>query len=68
MERMLASVNKISDFTKSTLYEHMEFKKIEENFIRKIHKGLLTNFSDEEAFSYMKKCKGWQELVRGNSN
>lgn len=55
MERILASVDKISDFMKSTLYEHMEFKKLEENFITELHKNLLTNFSDEETYNYMKK-------------
>ena len=68
MERILASVDKISDFTKSTLYEHMEFKKLEENFITELYKSLLTNFSDGETYSYMKENKRWQKLVSSNSN
>ncbi len=68
MERMLASVDKICDFTKATLYEHMEFKKPEEKFITKQHKNLLTYFRDEETYSYMKKSKRWQELISSNSN
>ncbi|WP_353097175.1 helix-turn-helix transcriptional regulator [Tissierella praeacuta] len=68
MEKMLASVDKICDFTKVILYEHMEFKKIEEKFITKLHKNLLTNFSNEETYSYMKKSKRWQELISSNSN
>ena len=66
MERMLASVDKIYDFTKSNLYEHMEFNQIDEKFITELHKNLLTNFSDEETYSYMKKNKRWQELVSSN--
>lgn len=68
MERMLASVDKISDFTKSTLYAHMEFKKLEDKFITELHKNLLDNFRDEETYSYMKKSKRWQGLVSSNSN
>jgi len=68
MEKMLSNVDKICDFTKATLYEHMEFKKIEENFITKLHKNLLTDFSDEESYSYMKTNKRWQELISSNSN
>ncbi len=68
MERMLASVDKISAFTKAPLYEHMEFKEPDEKFIKELHKNLLANFSDEETYGYMKENKRWQELVRSNSN
>jgi hypothetical protein len=68
MERMLASVDKICDFTKANLYEHMEFKKPEEKFIIELHNNLLTHFRDEETYSYMKKSKRWQVLVSSNSN
>ena len=67
MERMLASVDTISDFTKSTLYEHMKFKKLDENFITELRNNLITNFSDEETYSYMEKSKRWHELVNSNS-
>jgi hypothetical protein len=68
IEKMIASVSTISDFTKSTLYEHMEFKKLDEKFIKELHKNLITNFSDEETFSYMKESKYWRELVNSNFN
>ena len=68
MERMLASVDKISAFTKAPLYEHMEFKELDEKFITELRKNLLTNFCDKETYGYMKKNKRWQELVRSNSN
>lgn len=68
MERMLATVDKISDFTKSTLYAHTEFKKLEDKFIAELHKNLLNNFRDEETYNYMKNSKRWQELVSSNSN
>lgn len=68
MEKMLASVDKICDFTKAALYEHMEFKELDEKFITELHKNLLTNFSDEETYSYMRRNKRWQLLVSSNSN
>lgn len=66
MKRILASVDKISDFTKSTLYQHMEFKKFEEDFTTELYKNLITAFSDEETYSYLKTNKQWQELVSSN--
>lgn len=66
MEKMLSSVDKISGFISSTLYEHMEFKKLEEKFTKDLYKNLLTHFSDDETFSYMKKNKRWRELVSSN--
>jgi len=63
MERMLASFDEICDFTKSTLYEHMEFKGTSEEFRKEMQKNLLTCFSDEETYDYMKTNKRWLELV-----
>ncbi len=64
METMLSSVDKISDFTKSTLYEHMDFKEIEEEFIAEIRNNLITAFKDKETYDYMIENKQWQELVK----
>lgn len=63
MERMLASVDKICDFTKSALYEHMEFKETNEGFYKELHENLLTCFRDEETYVYMEKDERWQDLV-----
>lgn len=66
MERMIASLEKISDFTKSVLYEHMEFKETNEEFCKELHENLLTCFRDEETYGYMKNDKRWHELVYSN--
>lgn len=66
MEKMLTSIDTICDFTKATLYEHMEFKKLEEKFITELHENLLTHFRDEETYSYMKTNKRWHGLINSN--
>ena len=66
MEGILASVGKISDFTKSTLYQHMEFKKLEGDFTTELYRNLIKAFSDEETYSYMGKNRRWKELVNNN--
>lgn len=63
MEQMIANIEKICDFTKSSLYEHMEFKETNEEFCKELHENLLTCFRDEEAYSYMKENKRWHKLV-----
>lgn len=68
MERMIASLEKICDFTKSTLYEHMEFKETNGEFCKELHENLLNCFRDEETYGYMKKDKRWQALVYGKAN
>lgn len=62
MEKMLASIQETCGFTKSALYEHMEFRDISEKFILEINKKLLAYFSDEETYGYMKESKRWQAL------
>ena len=66
MEKMLDSIGKLCNFTKSALYEHMEFKEINEEFFIRQQENLLACFRDEETFGYMKKSKRWQELVSSN--
>ncbi|MFT4107029.1 MAG: helix-turn-helix transcriptional regulator [Lacrimispora sp.] len=64
MERLIASLDSICDFTKSALYEHMEFRETGKEFSRELHENLLTCFRDEETYDYMKKNQRWKELVR----
>jgi len=68
MERMMTSLEKLCDFTKSSLYEHMEFKETSAEFFKELHENLLTCFRDEETYSYMKKDKRWQALVYSKAN
>jgi Predicted transcriptional regulators len=68
MERMIASFEKICDFTKSVLYEHMVFKETNKEFCRELHENLLTCFRDEETYGYMAKDRRWQELVYSKAN
>lgn len=63
MEQMLAGLDKICDFTKSALYEHMDFKETNAEFGTELHESLLACFADEETYGYMKKDKRWQELL-----
>ena len=63
MEKILASVAKINDFTHSTLYEHMTFKEIDSNFVNELYENLFRMFSDEETFSWLKTNERWQVLV-----
>lgn len=63
MERMLASVGKISAFCKSSLYEHMAFKNPQEEYLAEIKRNLLESFQDEETFGFLKSDKRWKELI-----
>lgn len=63
MEKIIASVAKINDFTHSTLYEHMTFKEIDSNFVNGLYENLFRMFSDEETFSWLKTNERWQVLV-----
>lgn len=68
MERMIANLDKICDFTKSALYEHMEFKEMNEEFCKELRENLLACFRAEETYGYMKEDKRWKELVCSKAN
>jgi transcriptional regulator with XRE-family HTH domain len=63
-EEMLASIGEITDFRKSPLYEHMEFKETREEFLTELRENLLACFCDEETYGFLKENKRWQELVK----
>lgn len=48
MEKMMDSVDHLADFQKSPLYEHIEFKELQEDFLKELKENLKTCFQDEE--------------------
>lgn len=64
MEKMLSSIERICDFSKSPLYEHMSFKETREEFLVTMKNHLLNCFRDEESYGFLKSDKRWQELVK----
>jgi transcriptional regulator with XRE-family HTH domain len=64
MEEMLESIGKITDFRKSPLYEHMEFKETREEFLTELRGNLLACFRDEETYGFLKENKRWQALLK----
>ena len=67
MEQMLDSVDTFAEWTTSSLFEHMEFRKApREEFLATLKKNLLENFRDEETFGFLKENERYRELVKNN--
>lgn len=64
MEEMLSSVEQIGDFRNASLYEHMDFKEISEDFTAGMKENLLKCFRDEESYGFLKNDERWQKLVK----
>ena len=54
MKTMLSSVDDLNSFCRSTLYEHMKFKEIKEDFLEKLKSDLLECFQDEATYGFLK--------------
>ncbi len=63
IEEMLSCVEQIGDFRESPLYEHMDFKEINEDHIAEMKENLLKCFRNEESFGFLKNDERWQRLV-----
>lgn len=63
MEAMISNAEHIGDFRKSQLYEHMNFKEIEGEFIEDLKENLRKCFGDEETYGFLKDNEKWKELV-----
>lgn len=63
MEEVLSCADQIGDFRNSPLYEHMDFKKVDEDFTSELRDALLESFRDEESYGFLKDNKRWRKLV-----
>lgn len=62
MEKLLANIDTLTDFQGSSLYEHMQFQEVSEEFRTDMREKLLKCFQDTETFAYLKEDRRWQEL------
>ena len=63
METMLESVDDLGNFQKSSLYEHMTFRKPDEEFRKRMKENLRTCFADEETCGFLKGEERWERLI-----
>ncbi|MCI8410329.1 MAG: helix-turn-helix transcriptional regulator [Lachnospiraceae bacterium] len=61
---MVSSLDQIFGFVHSSLYSHMKFKEVDENFIAKIREDLLKLFRDKETFEYMTGNEEWEAWLK----
>ncbi len=65
MKQLLASIDDINHFTKSSLYEHMTFREIRPEFVAQIREDLLKSFRKsfhDEACGFLNGDAGWEEF------
>jgi len=63
MKNMLDSVDEITAFTESELYEHMTFKNADTGFVQELKSNLVKCFQDEETYGFMREDGRYLELV-----
>lgn len=63
MEAMLLSLDDISGFTNSSLYEHMEFKKTSSTFSEELKQNLLNCFRDKDTYGFLEDNERWKSIT-----
>lgn len=66
VKNMLDSIEGISDFSESELYEHMTFKKMQTASILQMKQDLMRTFQDTESFGFLMGDERWQEVLQRN--
>ncbi|MCM1234126.1 MAG: helix-turn-helix domain-containing protein [Ruminococcus flavefaciens] len=64
MQRLLASVDEINQFTKSSLFAHMSFREIRPEYMAQVREDLLKSFRNEEAYGFLRGDSRWEALGR----
>lgn len=57
------AVNHIGDFSQSSLYQHMTFKKMDPAFADRLRKSLIEGMRDE-SYAYMRGNDFWEETLK----
>ena len=63
MQEMLESLDGITAFTESGLYEHMTFKNADKAFVEELKGNLLKGFRDEETYGFMKEDERYLSFI-----
>lgn len=66
MRGILENIDTITDFRKSTLYQHMSFREPEAGYEEKLRQDLISGFQDDASFGYMKGNAFWERLKGSN--
>ncbi len=64
MDSLLDSTDSLFDFTKSKLYEHMDFKESDSKFMDKVHEDLLEQIRNDETYDFVRKGQRWKAFEK----
>ena len=64
METMIASLDDITSFSNSPLYEHMDFKKSNSTFSEQLKEELLNCFQDKETYGFLESNERWHKIIQ----
>lgn len=66
--KLLSGIEDFISYSRSPLYEHMEFKEPRAEFKEKLRETLVKGLQDKETFDYMKDEPRWHELLERCKN
>lgn len=64
MDSLLDSTDSLFDFTKSKLYEHMDFKESDSKYMDKVHEDLLEQIRNDETYDFVRKGQRWKAFEK----
>ena len=64
MEIMLTTLDDITSFSTSPLYEHMDFKKSNSTFLEQLKQELLNCFQDKETYGFLEGNERWHKIIQ----
>ncbi len=63
MERLLETMDSLTEFTRSKLFEHMDFKESDPKFMGKIMENLLEQFRSDDAYGFVRESPQWKDFT-----
>ena len=65
MEKLLESCRTLGNYGKVSLFEHMGFKEVSEEFYRQLEENLRKGFRDEDTYGWLRGNERWEAITAG---
>lgn len=64
MDVLLSKTGTLMDYTKSDLYEHMDFNPMSATFAEMMINNRLKQFLEDDTYSFEKESAGWKDFKK----
>ena len=64
MEALISNIDTLTDYMKSDLYEHIEFREVDPILVATTRTNMLKQFAEDDMYKTVRKSAGWKKFKK----